>query len=429
VSEFITAFNAYAKDYPMIAGAFSLWVLGIVSWFGRSLPGKIWGAVRKFSTTTITLTSSSDSFFLFLRWYQDKGYAKKGRYIKISNGRYGHGDMITSLGYGTHYFWYKRRFVVMTMNRKESTTLEREIDDITMTMLGRSHKIFDDMFKQVSETKEKEGGSVIKRFEDSWWRRSAEQIPRKMDTIFLPYGKKEKLIRRLDDFQAREDWYVKHSIPYLLGILLYGPPGTGKSSVIRAIAEYLNYELHILNSSSLSKIEAAMFNLPQKSLIAIEDLDTDSTTHKRRPVKKERKINAHKTQNPQEDAPPEEEEDIINFSFANLSDILNAINGVHVTHGRILVATTNHIDKLDPALIRHGRIDLRLECSYADHNVIREFFSSFYPDFALPSSFQVKPEMTSAYIQNAILENINDPKAVFEQVAEGQIVSNSCQNF
>ena len=40
------------------------------------------------------------------------------------------------------------------------------------------------------------------------------------------------------------------------------------------------------------------------------------------------------------------------------SGLLNAIDGVTSTEGRIVFMTTNYVDRLDPALIRPGRVDL-----------------------------------------------------------------------
>ena len=84
---------------------------------------------------------------------------------------------------------------------------------------------------------------------------------------------KDIILKHLDTFQSKESWYLTHGIPYHTGILLYGPPGTGKTSIIKAISNYLNYQIHILNSGNLGDIESAMFSLPEKSLIVIEDID------------------------------------------------------------------------------------------------------------------------------------------------------------
>jgi len=114
----LNSFNIYAKEYPFIAGSISLWGLGTLSYLLKNIPRDIWSIIKKFSTTTITLTNSNDSFYLFLKWYEQNGYAKKGRYVKIENGRWGEGSMVISLGYGQHYFWYKKRLIIINMKQK-----------------------------------------------------------------------------------------------------------------------------------------------------------------------------------------------------------------------------------------------------------------------------------------------------------------------
>ena len=61
-----------------------------------------------------------------------------------------------------------------------------------------------------------------------------------------------------------------------------------------------------------------------------------------------------------------------------LDDILNLWDGIRETPGRILVISSNHYDKLDPALIRPGRIDITHELSNASHNVISEMYEHLF---------------------------------------------------
>jgi chaperone BCS1 len=57
-----------------------------------------------------------------------------------------------------------------------------------------------------------------------------------------------------------------------------------------------------------------------------------------------------------------------------LDDILNLWDGIRETPGRILILSSNHYEKLDPALKRPGRIDIALELANASRNVIGKIY-------------------------------------------------------
>lgn len=420
IGEFAKSFNDYAKNYPIIAGALSLWGLGVISYICRDIPRRIYNFFRRIFTTTITITSSSDGFYIFLKWYHLKGFADKGRYLKISNGRFGSDDMIKSVGYGNHIFWYKKRPLLLSMEQKEGIGRDKELDQITIVKLGRSHDIFNQLFKDICHQGADKEKYVIKKFSIDYWETSSEQRKRSFDSIFLKEGIKDRIVKHLENFQSKESWYLDNGIPYQTGILLYGPPGTGKTSVIKAISSYIDYQIHILRASSLANIENAMFNLPEKSLIVIEDIDNCGATNKR----KKKNYDMSAPQPVQESGKPtptknnETDADtaIFDITFANLGDILNSIDGIHTVHGRIIIATTNYVDDLDDALIRDGRFDLKIEIGYVDSYVLKNIFKRFYPNFLFPIECNIKDEITMAYIQNLILENINNPNNVLKEL-------------
>merc|ERR1712048_1338418 len=66
-----------------------------------------------------------------------------------------------------------------------------------------------------------------------------------------------------------------------------------------------------------------------------------------------------------------------------LSDLLEAFDGVLEMNGRMMVMTTNHLEKLDPALIRPGRVNLSLEFKRCTKQAIGEFFETFFPNIPL----------------------------------------------
>jgi SpoVK/Ycf46/Vps4 family AAA+-type ATPase len=61
-----------------------------------------------------------------------------------------------------------------------------------------------------------------------------------------------------------------------------------------------------------------------------------------------------------------------------LDDILNIWDGIQETPGRIMIISSNHYDKLDPALVRPGRIDITLEMKNASHDIIAQMFQKYY---------------------------------------------------
>ena len=185
ITGWIDAFNVYATTNQFVAGVLSLWGLGILSYLCRDTPKKIYNTINKFSTTTVTLTSYNEIFYSFLKWYEGKGFAKKGRYLKLTNGRYGEGKLIKSVGYGRHYFWYKKRLIIMDMLKKDASNTTSDKDEIVMTTIGRSHYIFNVIFEEVLNFNIKSKNFIIKKFSKGGWIYSSEQRPRPESTVFL----------------------------------------------------------------------------------------------------------------------------------------------------------------------------------------------------------------------------------------------------
>ncbi|MCK5607606.1 AAA family ATPase [Candidatus Pacearchaeota archaeon] len=415
ISEYIkailVAFNTYAKENQMIAGAISLWGLGMMSYICKGLPQFLYNLLKRTFTTTVTLTSSNDSFYLLLKWSKQKGYDKKSRFLKVTNGRWGSDELVKSIGYGNHILWYKRCPIYLSMQQEDASQSEKERDKIIITVLGRSHDLINELLCDVIDSTSDKNISTIKKSNGDYWTTSSEQRPRKFNTIYLQEGVKGKLLNHLNTFKEKESWYLEKGIPYQTGILLYGPPGTGKTSIIKAIADYLGYQMHILSSSKLGSIESAMFSLSEKSLVVIEDIDGCNATKKRA----------------QDDAPNDESPKLLekvdeptkiefDLSLANISDILNAIDGISQVHGRILIATTNHIEKLDKALIREGRFDLKIKIDYVDNYMLSNIFDSFFDNHSFPENFNIRDGVSVAYIQNLILKNLDEPELVLEDL-------------
>ncbi|KAF8741091.1 hypothetical protein HU200_013662 [Digitaria exilis] len=203
----------------------------------------------------------------------------------------------------------------------------------------------------------------------SVWSHVALEHPSTFDTLAMDPARKKEIMDDLDAFRAGKDYYARVGKAWKRGYLLYGPPGTGKSSMIAAMANYLDYHIYDIELTSVSTntdLRRMFIETMSKSIIVIEDIDcsldltgkrgttTDATKKKKTKTKTKKKS----------------DKDGSGTTSAarklTLSGVLNFIDGLWSACGgeRIIVFTTNHVDKLDPALIRSGRMDKHIVMSY-----------------------------------------------------------------
>ncbi|KAI7742577.1 hypothetical protein M8C21_011611 [Ambrosia artemisiifolia] len=188
--------------------------------------------------------------------------------------------------------------------------------------------------------------------------------PSTFDTLAMDPKKKEEILNDLLTFSKSKDYYKKVGKSWKRGYLLYGPPGTGKSSMIAAMANLLEYDIYDLELASVkdnTDLRKLLIETSSKSIIVIEDIDCSLDLTGQRKEKQEHVK--------REDTNPIRQMEKMNKkkgSEVTLSGLLNFIDGLWSACGseRLVVFTTNHIEKLDPALIRRGRMDKHIEMSY-----------------------------------------------------------------
>ena len=140
---------------------------------------------------------------------------------------------------------------------------------------------------------------------------------------------------------------------------MHGPPGTGKTSFTQAIAGALNLNLCYLNLSSDhindEQLTRFLTEAPARSIILMEDIDAMF-------VQREQVQKSSKRQG------------------LTFSGFLNALDGIRSQEGQIIFMTTNHKEKLDPALLRPGRADVHVHINNASEKQIKEIFTRFFPE-------------------------------------------------
>lgn len=186
-------------------------------------------------------------------------------------------------------------------------------------------------------------------------------------------------------------------IPYRRGYLLYGAPGSGKSSFITALAGSLDLSICLLNLSERGltdgKLTYLLSNLPDASILLLEDIDAAFPASRSRSHAK------------MEDAG---DGFVPGVTFSGL---LNALDGVASSESRIVFMTTNHAERLDPALVRPGRVDLSLELGDADEHQVRLMFQKFYGERSERegSTSQAGPSTTPlAALQEELAEAVEE---------------------
>ncbi|CAI9263309.1 unnamed protein product [Lactuca saligna] len=202
----------------------------------------------------------------------------------------------------------------------------------------------------------------------SMWSHIIFEHPSTFDTLAMDPVKKEVILDDLRTFSESKDYYKKVGKSWKRGYLLHGPPGTGKSSMIAAMANLLEYDIYDLELSSVkdnTDLRKLLIETSSKSIIVIEDIDCSLDLTGQRKKKNEENKDDDETIDPILKKAQEEKEKN-KGSEVTLSGLLNFVDGLWSACGseRLIVFTTNFLDKLDVALTRRGRMDMHIELSY-----------------------------------------------------------------
>lgn len=282
---------------------------------------------------------------------------------------------------GSHWFWYKGRLLRFDRRDKSSQDSMRSMsgnEEISVSCFGRDPSILKELLRDARSLylKKDDRKTIIYRAttstssysSDAYWQRCMSRPNRPFSTVILPEKVKSELIADAADYLDRSTrrWYANRGIPYRRGYLLYGPPGTGKSSLSLALAGYFRMKIYIVSLSSVSSTEeklASLFNeLPTNCVVLLEDIDSAGLTHTRDPASDEEG----------------EAQSSDSSGQLSLSGLLNILDGVAAKEGRVLIMTTNHLEKLDKALIRPGRVDMIIQFGLADKEMAASIFCSIY---------------------------------------------------
>jgi SpoVK/Ycf46/Vps4 family AAA+-type ATPase len=116
-----------------------------------------------------------------------------------------------------------------------------------------------------------------------------------------------------------------------------------------------------------------------KRILVFEDIDTAGDIVKiREPVVTELSTDEDKKDDKKDKKEKNNKKEKEDKNSLVLGDILNALDGICETTGLVYVLTTNHVETLDPALIRPGRITCSIELKEMNTIELKEMLTYYY---------------------------------------------------
>lgn len=364
------------QNNAFLSGGAVLMLAGGLIAYCRQLPSKVYRWCKHRLFFEFEIPSKDEAFWWFDEWLSVHNYTQKhARWLSV---RTTHKNdtpddcsplnlkVILSPAPGWHWMFWKRRLLIVHRERKDDdgkengfTTVQREVFQVAILTRKRDTiiELLEDCRRVVMPPGEQRVNIYVPRTYHSEWSSGMKRKPRPIESVVLKGNMMEELIGDIEKFLASEQWYTERGIPYRRGYMLYGPPGSGKSSTVFALASHLKLNIAILNlnESKLTDndLRVSLATVPPKTVVLIEDIDCVFNNRKE----------------------GKDKENKITFS-----GLLNAIDGVAASEGRILFMTTNHLNTLDDALIRPGRCDVKLFMDNADYTQAIRLFDRFFPN-------------------------------------------------
>ncbi|PNH01200.1 Mitochondrial chaperone BCS1 [Tetrabaena socialis] len=217
-----------------------------------------------------------------------------------------------------------------------------------------------------------------KEYERVTWNLFGTLPYRELSTVSLPNDLGTKIMADVMKFNGDSHVYKRIGRPYKRVYCLHGPPGTGKTSLVMAIASELRRPLAIFNVDSLrdDTFIELISSRPNDAVLMFEDVDV---------LFKESKKDS---------------------GGMTLSTLLNSLDGVLHPSGALVFLTTNHIDRLDSALTRPGRLDYVVEIGYSTPEQRVALWQAIFPTTPAPAVLARKdlPNITPAWLSANLLE-------------------------
>jgi hypothetical protein len=382
----------------------------------KGVPKSIWERIVRITTYKATIYQTDDLYYYLTDWFNDN-HKSKVRNVEYSIGSSSDGenyqDLVEEISYqgqerkikevpvDDHFYkWIGWRLIRISYGKEKlenaSSLKSAYLKSYTFKGFFAARSIRNLMDQVHLEYKSKGKSATIYQSEHNYFTRISKVGGKKISDVILNPEVKNKILSDIETWKKSKIDYERRGIPYKRGHCYYGPPGTGKTTIVKAIAKEYGFNIYVVN---LKKIEDdnllyLLREVEPRSILLFEDIDSIFNGRKK-----------------------------IGTKGVTFSGFLNALDGIVELNEVLVIITTNHIEKMDPALLRAGRMDLKVEVGYSSEKEISKYLSSFYE-----RRIQIKSEnlLPMVEVQNACLENKTNYKEavrIIEDLLEKNVYS------
>lgn len=371
-------------DNPIFSGGIMLSLLGAALFSLKSIPMMIWRQVQSKLIHRVIIHDYDDLFAILEQWLYDNHRGSFREVAARSSFESETRQSRITLKREPSVMWLRvnRKLLVFSTVKEK---LEHASSSISMFSARYSisglmaRDCIQAFLKDIHEAHHARirGNQVEVFVSNSWgdWCRMSTLRVKPFSSIVLPNGLRESILSDLQDFRLSKQWYNDRAIPYRRQFILHGEPGTGKTSIALASALEMNADVYILNLKDIASdhaLQQAYASIRGNAVLLIDDIDTYFKLR-------------------------ESSNDKVSFGT-----VLNCMDGALYREGLITFLTTNHIEQMDPAILRAGRTDRVIEVPRPGITEIREYMRGFYKAEVEPMD-QVASTIPMSAVQEACL--------------------------
>lgn len=412
---------------PFLSSGLTLMAIGAAMALLRKLPGTIWSFLVRRFTISVEIPDRDPAFRWVQAWLAEQRSARRARNLSLTttwvsddpdpsvdsdpsygfeSGKLSKARFVLSPAPGTHVITYKRHLIILQRARRdlENGGALAFQETLTLQILRGNRALVDELLSEAHRAAlpKVPGVNILTTTRHGSWTVTSWRPRRPLASIVLADDMLDDLLKDMRSFLDTGSWYTARGVPHRRGYLLHGPPGNGKTTLVAAAAGEVGLSVAVLSLNNKlmtdDSLRELVDNLPQGTVLLIEDIDCAFRTKR----------------------------EAAEETGVTLSGLLNALDGVSSREGRILFMTTNHPERLDPALVRPGRVDRSFRLGNTTPDQARRLFSWFYTGgehdpkiekLAMEFGENIPTgQVCMAAIQEHLLRHRTDPEAAIREM-------------